>query len=165
MKANKKASLDSKVTIQSIQLDTSESKADSHVRLQSLLLKNPGILASRVYLKSELQILCQGYEIPFKSSDNKEKLSTLLGNQIKQLNGMPKPGKITELEGERDVQSVSSPSGHYQAGNPEISINHLEDHLEISHAQSSSSAQGNNNEVLDQQPVMICIFRSVEHAH
>jgi len=99
MKAAKKVETESKVTIESISKDTSPGKVNSHTRMKAMIVSNPGILNSRVYLKSELQLLCKVYSVPFKSSYNKESLSASFANQIERIHLMPKPNELDGMQG------------------------------------------------------------------
>ena len=84
-KKKKKDLVSSKVTVQSIEEDTSVNKVNSHHRLLTMVNKQTAIFQSTVYCKSEIQLLCKAYGVVFRRSDSKALLSEKLVPKIREV--------------------------------------------------------------------------------
>lgn len=78
----KKDLVSSKVTIASINEDSSANKQSSHQPLQVMLVQQEKIVQSTVYTKSEVGMICKAYGVSFRQSDTKTKLSEKLVEKI-----------------------------------------------------------------------------------
>ena len=84
-KKKKKDLVSSKVTVQSIEEDTSVNKVNSHHRLLTMVNKQAAIFQSTVYCKREIQLLCKAYGVVFRRSDSKALLSEKLVPKIREV--------------------------------------------------------------------------------
>ena len=83
--------ISSKVTVQSIKKDNTLNKQNSHNRLQIMVSEQQTIFKSTVYLKSEIQLLCNAYGAAFRKNDSKSKLSGKLVPLIRTCNAFSHP--------------------------------------------------------------------------
>ncbi len=81
----------SKITIQSIKEDNTPNKQISHNRLQIMVREQQSIFQSTVYLKSEIQLLCNAYGVTFRKNYSKSRLLDKLVPIIKESNVLPHP--------------------------------------------------------------------------
>ena len=88
-KQKKNDLVSSKVTVQSIKKDNTLNKQNSHNRLQIMVNEQQTIFESTVYLKSEIQLLCNAYGVAFRKNDSKSKLSDKLVPLIRTCNAFP----------------------------------------------------------------------------
>ena len=65
-KKKKKDLISSKVTVESIKKDSTPNKQNSHNRLKIMVSEQQTIFESSVYLKSEVQLLCNAYGVAFR---------------------------------------------------------------------------------------------------
>ena len=87
-----------KVSFQRFELDRSVDKRSSHIGLLALVSKLGHNGVKRLYTKKELQTLCLAYGVPYKSSWNKEKLSSVLSVKVSECTCVPYPPIMSRYE-------------------------------------------------------------------
>jgi hypothetical protein len=92
-KSKQKELKGAKVCLEDILKDESLNKVISNKFLQAMLIKYPDILASRIYKKQELSILCDLYGLQMFTSSDKATMSKELVQTIMHAQDMRKQGK------------------------------------------------------------------------
>ena len=118
----KKTSTVTKVSITSIQADSSAKKLASHCTLKALVLIDAGETL-KTFTIVNLRILCSAYGVKIASKDNKSVIIDNLSKKITSCDSIPYPGVFTgepivdtptvePHTGAMEVDSVPSTSGH-----------------------------------------------------
>jgi hypothetical protein len=79
----------SEVTIQSIIENNTPNKQNLHNCLKIMVSEQETVFQSTVYLKSEVQLLCNAYSVTFRKNEPKSKSLDKLIPMIKQCNVIP----------------------------------------------------------------------------
>ncbi len=106
--------MSSKVTLESIKVDNSTNKKNSHSHLLTMIDQQEMVFQSTAYTKREIQLLCKAYNLAFRKNDSKSTLSKKLIPAIQQSHFIPNPLALCEGQEQSSTSAIPVESGNHR---------------------------------------------------